>query len=69
MENQKGTPQQLSPKEQIELNQLKRKLFGDDKFVVFDIGTLMSEDYKRYDELLRKKMAYLNYIDRLVRCN
>lgn len=43
-------------KEYIEL---KTKLFKGNSFVVFDDNTLASADFKRYDELFRKKLLHI----------
>lgn len=52
----------LTAHEKEEFSQLKQKLFGDAKFKIFTKEEEESEEYKRYDYLLKKKMNYLNQI-------
>lgn len=49
----------LTHDEILELNILNTKLFKGDLFKVFTAEEENSEDFKRQDELMRKKMAYL----------
>ena len=57
----KRIPKYLTSKERIELDKLKRELFKGDTFVVFSKEELESKEYKRYDELIKKKLAFLAY--------
>ena len=50
---------QLTSAEILELNILNTKLFKGDLFKMFTTEEENSEDFKRQDELVRKKMAYL----------
>lgn len=52
----------LTAHEKEEFNQLKQKLFGDDKFKIFSKEEEESGEFKRYDHLLQKRMKYLNQI-------
>jgi hypothetical protein len=49
----------LTAYEQAEFNQLKDRFFGTDKFVALTAEQENSPEFKRYDELLKKKMKYL----------
>ncbi len=60
----KRIPKYLTGKERIELDKLKRELFKGDSFVVFSKEELESKEYKRYDTLIKKKLAYLEYHQR-----
>lgn len=44
---------------QVELTLLSTKLFGDDKFKVFTKEEEQSEDFIRYNELVKQKQNYL----------
>lgn len=44
---------------QAELTSLSAKLFGDDKFKVFTKEEEQSEDFIRYNELIKQKQNYL----------
>jgi hypothetical protein len=52
----------LTAHELEEFNQLRKKLFGDNKFVIFTKEEEESEEYKRYDYLLTKKMNYIKNV-------
>ena len=43
-----------------EIEPLKQKLFNGDMFKVFTDEELMSEDYKKYDRLIKLKMKFYN---------
>lgn len=45
---------------QEEIEDLSKKLFGKDKFVVFSEEEKASKEYKRYNELMAAKMEYLS---------
>jgi len=62
-------PQPLTKEEKAEFEKLKKDLFIGFMFVVFDNKILESPEYKRYDELLHKKMQYLAYQEYLVTNN
>ena len=49
---------QLTSAEILESSILNTKLFKGDLFKVFTAEEENSEDFKRQDELMRKKMAY-----------
>lgn len=53
----------LSPQEVEEFNQLRKKLFNDDKFKVFSEEEDNSPEMKRYNLLIEKKMAYYRSIN------
>ena len=48
----------LTAYEQEELNQLTHKLFSGNSFVVFSDEEENSYDYKRYSDLLERKLKY-----------
>ena len=52
----------LPKAEAIEFKQLKDKLFGNEMFVVFTDEQIASDDYKRYEELLKVRMRYLRLL-------
>lgn len=65
-------PQELSIAEMIEFAKLKTKLFQGRMFVEFSSEELKSPEFKRYDELMKKKMAHLDFFDKVnnaVVCN
>ena len=55
----------LTAFEMEQFNQLKQKLFGDAKFKVFTKKEEESEEYKKYDYLLKKKTNYLKQIQNI----
>lgn len=55
--------ERLNAAEIKEFIQLKNKLFDGSSFMVFDEATLNSPEFKRYDELMRKKLAHLKYLE------
>lgn len=40
-----------------EMRRLSQKLFGNDMFKQFSEEEMQSEDYKKYDELVKRKQA------------
>lgn len=54
--------QPLNAAEIKEFIQLKRKLFGNTSFMIFDDETINSPEFKRYNELMKKKLAYNKYL-------
>ena len=63
----KNPPQQLTVDEMVEFVLLKKLLFRSDKLVAFTDEQTNTEQFKRYDELLKKKMAHLEYATQLMR--
>lgn len=55
-------PQRLNAAEIKEFIGLKKKLFGNDMFMVFDDETLNNPEFKRYETLMKKKQANLKYL-------
>ena len=53
----------LTHQEILELNILNTKLFKGELFKEFTAEEENSEDFKRQDELMRKKMAYLKEVE------
>lgn len=53
----------LTPQEVEEFNQLRKKLFNDDKFKIFSEEEDNSPEMKRYNLLIEKKMAYYRSIN------
>jgi hypothetical protein len=51
-------PQPLTIAEYREFNKLKLDLFCGSSFMIFDDKTLASKKFKRYEELLTKRMKY-----------
>jgi hypothetical protein len=49
----------MTEKERFELKVLSQKLFGNDKFKVFSDEEKATEEYKRYDFLVKKKLEIL----------
>lgn len=49
----------LTPTEYREFSQLKTKLFKGNMFVEFSTEETQTPEFKRYEELLQKKMNYL----------
>ncbi len=54
----------LTSSEKEEFNQLRGKLIGDEPFTVFTDEVIQTEEFKRYDYLLNKKMNYLKQIQK-----
>lgn len=52
----------LTAYEQAEFNQLKNHFFGKDKFVILTAEQENSKEFKRYDDLLNRKMKYLKQV-------
>jgi len=55
----KTKAQELTLSEILELNILNTQLFKGDMFMVFTQNEENSTTYKRHEELVRKKQAYL----------
>lgn len=58
-------PQQLSVEELIEFAKLKKLLFTGNPFESFSKEQENSPEFKRYDELLTKKLAHLDFFDKV----
>jgi hypothetical protein len=54
--------QPFTPEEALEYQCLKSFLFNGNMFVVFTPEEENSKEYKRYDELNKKKLTYLSSI-------
>ena len=52
----------LTAYENEELKLLSKKLFGDTSFKVFSDAEKNTLDYKRYDELMSRKLKYLEEV-------
>jgi hypothetical protein len=58
----------LTPAEEVAFATLKRHLFGEEKFVVFQAEDEQTPEFKAYQALLVKRMDFLNE-QRLMKLN
>lgn len=61
-----NVPQPLTFKEDFELTFLNNRIFGDSPFVAITPEIEDSADYKRLNELVKKKQAYLLFLRQVV---
>ena len=52
-------PDPLTKEEEVELKELSRKIFGKSIFVTIEKEDREKPEYKRYEEIIKKKMAFL----------